>query len=680
MNWGKLAANTERPLLWGVYCCLALLLLTPMVVTTNTYFPFVVGKALYARTLIEVLLCLWTALMLLRPCYRPPRSTLLLLLAAGLAASALATIGSVGPLRSVWSNFERMQGLVDAAHWFALALVAASVLRERGQVRALLNANLGVALAIGGLAVVGYLMMRVPFYGLTERDAPRIGSFFGNATYLGAYATTNLLLAAGFLARSFVGAKAKGGSTPGGSKRAPANTSPERLAPLLRGPGARWLARGFWAATALLCLFALFVSGSFTALAALAVGLGVLVVAAIGFVRSRLVRRLALGAAVLAALGATGVAVVFAFPAAFPAIAEATLEEPLLQRIANANINNPSFRKRRLAWSAGIDGFMEKPWLGWGPENFMVVFGRYATGFGVKTEVHDYAHNKLIEEAATKGIVGLVCHVALWLFVFHAIWRATRSGTPPDRVFAVFAGAALVAFFVQQQALVDALPTSLQLVLLLVFVASEERAARREGRPVWRWPEIATPSRWWGERSGPAARPLARRLAIAAWACALVAVAAAGMATNQAIYAAATNIAGYGAVRPAPERPLADIEQALLDFEPLANATRKRLFHMVKTKWATLRVRRSAEARRLLARIEQEGALAMAEEPENWLLHAALAKAYCVAGRTEPGYTAKSARERAKALALAPKMDSFLSWDLVTHERCRGGPAPGSTE
>ena len=651
----ELAARAERPLLWGVYVCLGLLLLTPFVVTQTTYFPFVVGKALYARTLIEVLLCLWTVLMLLRPCFRPPRSTLLLLLAAGLAAHAVATVFGVSPLRSAWSNYERMQGLVDAAHWFALALVAVSVLREGGQVRVLLNANLGVAFAIGVLAVVGYFTVDVPLYDIVERDAPRIGSVFGNATYLAAYATTNLLLAVGFLVRSFIGQRASGGI-------------------------ALWLARAFWVATALLCLFALIVSGSFTALVALAAGLAVVVVAAIGFVRSRVFRRLALGAAVLAGLGATGLAAVFLFPGAFPAITEATLEQPLLQRIADANVHNPSFRKRRLAWGAGLDGFAEKPWLGWGPENFVVVFGRYTTGFGIKTEIHDYAHNKLIEEAATKGLLGLVCHLALWLFVLHVIWRSVRNGAAPDRVFAVFVGAALVAFFVQQQALVDALSISLQLTLLLVFVASVELAARREGQRIWRWPAIAKPPQWWRERGGLAVPPLARRLAIAVCACALVALAIAGMTTNHAIYQAATNIAGLGSVRPARQRPLAHIEQALRDFEPMANPTRLKLFSSMRTRWPALRVRRGAEARRLLARIRQEGVLAVAVEPENWLIRAALAKVYCIASRTEPGYTALSARERAKALALAPNMDSFLSWDLVTKERCRGDGAPDSTE
>lgn len=636
----QLAAAAPGPLLWGVRICLALVLLTPFVVTTSTYFPFVVGKALYLRVLIEVALCLWAVLMLLRPSCRPPRSIILLLLGAGLVIGIAAAMFGVSPTRSFWSTYERMQGLVDTAHWFAFALVAVSVLRDAASVRALLNANLGAASVVGCLAIVGYFVGEVPLYNVAERDAPRVGSVFGNATYLGAYATVNVLLAAGFLARSFVERTARGDA---------ARTE--------RAQRMRWLARAFWAVTALVCLAALAFSGSFTALVALGGGIAFLVVMAAFVARSRLVRRLALGLAVVGGLASVPVGALFFFPKAFPAIAEATLEQPLLQRLADSNVQNPSFLKRRLAWRAGLKGIAQRPLLGWGPDNFVVVFGHHATGIGVKTEVHDYAHNKIIEEAATKGLVGLACHLALWGFAFFVVCRAARRGAAADCVFAMFVGAALTAHFVQQQMLPDALALSMQLMLLFTFAASVETVGGcRSPRSVI---------------GRVLASQTLRRVGIGAFASAAVALSVGGLATNLAIHRATTNIVGLGPVKLVRERPLAHIEQAILDFEPLANSSRVRLFIEIKNRWRVLRMRRSAEARRLLARAERDGVLAMAVEPRNWQIHATLAKLYCVAGVTEPGYMVRAARERAKALALAPKMDTFLSWDLKLYEdRC----------
>ena len=58
----------------ALFSVLGLLLLTPFVVTPGTIFPFVVGKALWSRSLIEIAFALWTVLALTHPGYRPPRS------------------------------------------------------------------------------------------------------------------------------------------------------------------------------------------------------------------------------------------------------------------------------------------------------------------------------------------------------------------------------------------------------------------------------------------------------------------------------------------------------------------------------------------------------------------------------------------------------------------------------
>ena len=71
----------ERTLLLSVKAALALVLLTPLIVMApplpSTLFPYIVGKAIYSRTLIEIALGLWIVLAIRYPAYRPPRSRLL---------------------------------------------------------------------------------------------------------------------------------------------------------------------------------------------------------------------------------------------------------------------------------------------------------------------------------------------------------------------------------------------------------------------------------------------------------------------------------------------------------------------------------------------------------------------------------------------------------------------------
>ena len=117
------AGGREPVLRFALFGVLGLLLLTPFVVTPGTVYPFVVGKALWSRSLIAVAFALWALLALLHPGYRPPRSWLLVLLVAGYGATVLsAGFGGVHPGHSLSSDYERMQGVVDQAHWVVLAV------------------------------------------------------------------------------------------------------------------------------------------------------------------------------------------------------------------------------------------------------------------------------------------------------------------------------------------------------------------------------------------------------------------------------------------------------------------------------------------------------------------------------------------------------------------------------
>ena len=75
----------EKPLANAVRVVLALVLVAPLIVMADplpsTMFPYVVGKAVYTRLLIELAFALWLVLVLWHPSHRLPRSRLLLVLA-----------------------------------------------------------------------------------------------------------------------------------------------------------------------------------------------------------------------------------------------------------------------------------------------------------------------------------------------------------------------------------------------------------------------------------------------------------------------------------------------------------------------------------------------------------------------------------------------------------------------
>ena len=599
----------------GVLAGIVLLLATPLVATPGTVFPTVVGKALYSRVLIEIVVALWVALAALRPEYRPPRSWLLVALGAGLACALLSAAFGVSFERSFWSDYRRMQGVVDRAHWVALALVLASVLRDAAAWRALFGLQLGVGAVVAGLALARFAGWELPFYGtLAEAHYPRIGGVLGNPVHLGAYMGANTVLACGLAARAL--------ALPVRSGR--------RLAPALG-----------WGALAAVHAGGVVLAGSVAGYAGL---LAAFAAAALGGLWLARGRGRALAGAALLLAGALAVAAGLRFldpagPAGNP------FDAPALDYVAGVHVERPSVQARFGAWRAGLEGLAARPLLGWGPENFDAVFGRFARGYVAAGIAHDRAHNALVETAAGTGALGLAAWLALWGLTFAVLWRALPSLARPERMLALFAGAALAGRLVQDQFQFDSAATSLQYVLLLAFTVRLEPAA---ALPRGRWPRI------------PVRRPAARTgfaLRRGAWtvlALAALALAGAGVSAHRDILRAAN--AQHYAARPVGST---GIEEAIDGFPAMAGYPRNRLFEDFGARWTRLREERGAAARRLLAWVDGEAAAALAADPENWYVAHGLARMYRAVASTEADYRARAERMLARARAQAPERAVF---------------------
>ena len=146
-------SGASQLLLWAVRIGVLLVLLTPLIVSTGTYFPFVVGKAIFSRSIIEVTFVLWLILILYDPRYRLGRSWVIAAFGLWLLVSILTGLTGVSPIRSMWSTYERMQGIFDLAHWFCFVIVAASVFRTFASWRVLFSVNLAVGTVVAALGL-----------------------------------------------------------------------------------------------------------------------------------------------------------------------------------------------------------------------------------------------------------------------------------------------------------------------------------------------------------------------------------------------------------------------------------------------------------------------------------------------------------------------------------------------
>ena len=622
----------QSALLFGIRAGIVLLLLTPFVVSEHTIYPFVVGKALYSRAIIEVVFALWVLLLCFNPNVRPPRSWLLALLALGFAWAVVTAAFGVSLQRSLWSSYERMGGLVDAAHWLALVVVAASVLRTPRGWRILLGLNLCASIGVALLAIASSWQIDPILYGVVwERSYPRIGTVFGNAAYLGAYASINFAVALGFLVRSLLA-----------SEEAGAGDSVERIGggwSLLLGKAAgRWVLRMLLAFVAVLECWALSLSGSLAAVAGV-LGAAAFLTASLALTQRPRKRSVVPIVGIIAAGVVAGM--LASVPSSTPSEANdhpSAATNPLLQRLRLGEAIR-SYRARESAWTAGIAALAEKPWLGWGTENFIVAFGRHATGVPAEGHVHDRAHNELIEKAVAEGLPGAAIHLTLWALALFIVIRAAKAQTARDQALTLAVGAALAGHFCVNQWQFDDTALKLQVALLFAYAVGLEVsiAGKRPRLP----PEIAR------KAVSPAwcAKALMASLAVGG-----VALAIGGLAGNRAIHAAATAF-----LHVQPGQP-GYIERTIAAFPPLATEPRRHLLNHVAREWAQAHAQDESGAKQLLAKADAQARAAIAAEPANWRVRRAAARMYLAVATTEPSYRFAAAHQAERARALAPNL------------------------
>ena len=406
-------SQMEKPLANAIRVALALVLAAPLIVMADplpsTIFPYVVGKAVYTRLLIELAFGLWLVLLLWHPSYRLPRSRLLWVLGIYVAVVLVASFTGVSLQRSLWSTYERMQGWVGLLHYAAFSVMLASVFRTFRSWYITLNVNLLVGLALGllgvsqmaGLGLLAYLV-----------DAPRISITLGNATYVGAYMLVNALIASAFLAHSLASPKAR----PADALRRVDRRRRRRDRLRAESQGPSWasldtLMRVFWVAVILLDLLMMYQSGTRGAIVGLAAGLGLFVLAYVLWGKLRPVRIASASLAVAGAVLVVAFLLVRDTPA-FESVAESSLT---LRRLASLGPADRSVRSRWTSTQMGLQAFADRPVLGWGPENYTVAYDSRLTEQGAVDSsllTFDQAHNRVIEEMVTTGALGLAAYLA----------------------------------------------------------------------------------------------------------------------------------------------------------------------------------------------------------------------------------------------------------------------------
>lgn len=337
---------------------------------------FPLGRDIFFRIAVEIIFFLYLILIALDRNYLPKFSLISLFLLLYLLASGFAALFSVQPQFSFWGNIFRGHGFFSQIHYFLFFTIIAGTLKTWRHWKTIILAAI-------------FVSFPVTLIGLAEiiSGAPRIQSTLNNPTFYGAY-----LLLMPFITFA-------------------------RLGELRAAP---------WRIILFVLLFLQILNIYFTR----SIG------NYLGFMTGLIALLMFFAALKFRGTGTKKIFISAILCLILIGIAGSVI---LLPRMFSKERLQTAIAGRYEPWQAAWQGIKEKPFWGFGPENFIVVSDKYFSG---KTDEDGYAwwdkaHNFILEIGATTGFIGLAAYLGIWINAFwyllsKNITRISSKSNPND--------------------------------------------------------------------------------------------------------------------------------------------------------------------------------------------------------------------------------------------------------
>ncbi len=419
-------AKIQKVVFYLICAGLFLVLITPLLLNNKFLFPFISTKVFYFRILVEVILFLYIILALAVPKYRPDwRNPLFIAVSAFFGALTISSLFGVDLYKSFWGNIERGEGLLTLYHVYAYFVVLSSVFKDKKLWFWYINAAIAVSLIASGYGLAQDLGVE----GVINTTGSRIASTIGNPAFFAGY------LIFGIFASVILAIKVK----------------------------INW-ARIIFILSALFQLFILFKTetrGSFLALVA---ALLIYIVLSMFLQKGSKVRRYSF-------VGFIGIIIILS-GIWFFRDSQLIKSVPILRRITTISFDDITTQSRLLTWDSSWKGFKDRPFLGYGVENYNIAFNKYFHAEIFKDSGSqiwfDRAHNIIFDLLVTGGLLGFLLYFPMFILAFYVLysyWR--RTG---DLQLALLVFVLLVAYFIQNLFVFDTLPLYINFYGLLAYI------------------------------------------------------------------------------------------------------------------------------------------------------------------------------------------------------------------
>ncbi|MFW0871321.1 MAG: O-antigen ligase family protein [Patescibacteria group bacterium] len=467
--------------------------LSLLALDTNLLFPYITSKAFVFRVIVEILVASWISLALLVPRYRISwHHPLVGAFTLFMGIMLVANLTGLDWYQSFWSNAERMDGYIGLLHLYGFFIAGLAIICASKKEAPLWQNLVWIFAFIIGLgatytttfaSIVGTysaLVLLLTFVAMgfifapsfrkpnipksllhsllalgiylgviaIFQDSNRADSILGNPIYLATYSSFALTICLYY-----------------------ASMIQSHSRQNLIAFASYLLGAGFF-------LLIIFETASRGAILGLVFGGLTAALTASFTVRDKEKRAWRWAGIILAVFIISSMGLFFGFK---DKIAESDYlpSSHLIKRVAHFSLQDTTTKHRVANWEQAIEGFKERPLLGWGQEHYMEVFSKYyqADKLYDAEQWFDRTHNMFLDWLIFGGILGLgsfllVLGVAIWI-----IWA--RTGSSIDNLNRSILTGIIVMYMAQNFVAFDALATSIWFTSILILIGYLYQAKRQ---------------------------------------------------------------------------------------------------------------------------------------------------------------------------------------------------------
>ncbi len=408
----------------------------PFVISTSMFFPFITGKNFIFRIVVEILFALWLVLISLDKGYIPKLDRIFKSVLLFIGVITVADIFGVNFQRSFWSNYERMEGLISLLHLLAYFILLISVFTEK-----VWKYFFNTILVVGGSGLFAYASLQLLGKLNINQGGVRVDATFGNTIYFAVHMLYLAFLSALYFFRGKIGNNPK-----------------------------TWL----YGAISVFSVFLLIQTA--TRGTALGLVFGIFVTA---FLLSYK------GDAIYKKTGLRMIGGIFLFFVVFLGVRNLDFvrKDPIFGRYAELTFSSITNQPRYMVWNMAWNGFKENPILGWGQENFNIVFNKYYDPKMYAQEPwFDRAHNVFFDWLIAGGILGLFAYLYIFFSVIKTVWNKdkTKRFSLVDR--SIITGL-LAGYFVHNIFVFDNLLSYIMFFSVIAYIYHEVHSEKEEVKP-----------------------------------------------------------------------------------------------------------------------------------------------------------------------------------------------------